>query len=95
MRRGLWEGKRMGPFREAVRNLLKESTVGYALKMFNSIYAIASVDLASKGDEFARDQTVKANEKWSRALVEMWMTRNDMQNFIVLGDPAARAKMAS
>ena len=68
------------------------STVRWNL---NSIYAIASVDLASKGDEFARDQTVKANEKWSRALVEMWMTRNDMQNFIVLGDPAARAKMAS
>ena len=63
--------------------------------MFNSIQAIVSVDLASKGDEFMRDQTLKGNEKWSGALVDMWMTRNDMQNFIVLGDPAARAKMAS
>jgi hypothetical protein len=88
-------GARMGPFREAVNNLLKGSTVGYAVKMFNSIYAIVSVDLASKEDEFVKNQTVRGDEKWSRALVDTWMTRNDMQNFIVLGDPAARAKMAT
>jgi hypothetical protein len=63
--------------------------------MLNSIYAIASVDVASKEDEFMRDQTLNGDEKWSRAPVDMWMTRNDMQNFIVLGNPAASEKIAT
>jgi len=83
-------GNRMGPFRHAVELLFQGSTIGYAANAFNEVYAVLSVSLASTEDEFQRDRMKGKNPSWKAQLVDQWMTRNDMQNFILLGDPAVR-----
>jgi hypothetical protein len=80
----------MGPFGEAVDLLFKGATIGYAVNSFNSVYAIMSVSLASIEDEFRKDNNKSQIPSWKEQLVEKWMARNDMQNFIVLGDPGVK-----
>ena len=63
------------------------------IKKFNEIYAVLSVKLVSTEDEFRRNTKLGQASPWTRRLVDTWMTRNDTQNFIVLGDPAVKAKM--
>lgn len=86
-------GSRMAPFREAVGNILSGATIGYAVKRFNEVYAITSVDLANREDRLKLDPTLANSNTWRRVLVDSWLTHNDMQNFVVLGDPAVRTKM--
>jgi len=82
-------------FREAVDNLMKGATIGYAVRRFNSVYAITSVELAGREDQFRSNPAACVDDRWRRVLVDTWMTRNDMQNFVLLGDPAVRAKIAT
>jgi hypothetical protein len=84
---------RMSPFRQAVDQILQGASAGYAMKRFNEIYAALSVYLANTEDDFRRNSKLEQESLWTRKLVETWMTRNDTQNFVVLGDPAAKAKM--
>lgn len=86
-------GSRMAPFRQAVDHLFQGATVGYAVKRFNEIYAIISVDLANIENQFRADAARGEDPQWTKKLIDTWMTRNDTQNFIVLGDPAVKAKM--
>jgi hypothetical protein len=86
-------GSRMSQFRQAADHILQGATVGYAMKKFNDIYAGLSVKLVNTEDEFRHNPQVGQASPWTRRLVDTWMTRNDIQNFIVLGDPAAKAKM--
>ena len=88
-------GSRMSPFRQAVDYIIQGATIGYAVKKFNEVYATLSSKLATIEDGFRRDAARGENPQWTRDLIDVWMTRNDTQNFIVLGDPAVRAKMAS
>jgi hypothetical protein len=87
-------GSRMGPFRLAVEHLLNGATVGYAVKRFNEVYSLLSVRLANLEDQFRRDATRGQDSQWTKQMVDTWITRNDTQNFIVLGDPAVKAKIA-
>ncbi|KJS29646.1 MAG: hypothetical protein VR64_19530 [Desulfatitalea sp. BRH_c12] len=86
-------GSRMGPFRQAVGHLLQGATIGYAMKRFNEVYATLSAKLACIEDNFLCNASLGENKQWTRNLIDIWMTRNDTQNFIVLGDPAVKAKM--
>jgi hypothetical protein len=88
-------GTRMAPFRQAVSQLMQGATVGYAVKRFNEVYALTSVELTNIEDQFQRDRTHGADPQWTRDLVDIWMTRNDTQNFVALGDPAVRLKIRS
>lgn len=85
-------GSRMGPFRLTVEHLLDGATVGYAVKKFNEVYSFLSVRLAGMEDQFRRDRMRGQDPRWTRQMVDTWITRNDTQNFIVLGDPAVKAK---
>jgi hypothetical protein len=86
-------GTRMAPFRQAVDHLFQGATVGYAVKRFNEIYATFSVKLANIEDQFRRDTTRGGDPQWTKEMIDIWMIRNDTQNFIVLGDPAVKAKV--
>jgi hypothetical protein len=86
-------GSRMAPFRQAVDQLLQGATVGYAVKRFNEVYATISVKLSNIQNQFRIDITRGGDPQWTRELIDTWMTRNDTQNFIVLGDPAVKTKM--
>lgn len=85
-------GTRMAPFRQTVDQLLQGASVGYAVKRFNEVYATISVKLTNIENQFRRDATKGENPQWTKELIDTWMTRNDSQNFIVLGDPAVKAK---
>ena len=85
-------GSRMRAFKEVVDLLLKGFAVGYACKEFNEVYATCSSELAIYENQFQKDRTKGQNPQWTSELVDLWITRNDTQNFIVLGDPAAKAK---
>jgi hypothetical protein len=86
-------GSRMSPFRQAVDQILKGGTVGYAMKKFNDIYAALSVKLVNTEDEFRSNPKKGQESRWTRKLIDLWMTRNDTQNIIGLGDPAVKAKI--
>ena len=86
-------GSRMAPFRQAVDQLLQGATVGYAVKRFNELYATISVKLTNIENQFQSDVTRGGDPQWNKQLIDTWMTRNDTQNFIVLGDPAVKAKL--
>jgi hypothetical protein len=86
-------GTRMAPFRQAVDDLLKGATVGYAVRLFSEIYAAISADLATIENQFQANAARGQDPQWTKNLIDTWMTRNDTQNFIVLGDPAVKAKM--
>ena len=86
-------GSRMSPFRQAVDQILQGATAGYAMKKFNDFYSSLSVKLVNTEDEFRHNPKLGQASPWTRKLIDTWMTRNDIQNFIVLGDPAVKAKM--
>jgi len=85
---------RLGPFRRAVDYVLQGYTVGFAVTRFSELYTTTNTDLLwTYEDEYRRDPTRRQNPKWTRELADTWMTRNDMQNYIIIGDPAVKAKM--
>jgi hypothetical protein len=86
-------GSRMGPFREAVKLLLDGASIGYAVNGINATYAVMSVSLVSIEDQFRADPRNADKSPWRGQLVNKWMTANDMKNFVVLGDPAVKAKI--
>ena len=79
---------RVVPFRDAVDCLLKGAPVGYAINPINMTYAQLSVSLASSEDDLRANANKAQDLAWKGELVNRWIARNDMQNFIVLGDPA-------
>ncbi len=85
-------GTRMTSFTQAVEQLLDGYTIGYAVKRFNEVYTHCNSRLAAKEDEFRANKALDGDERWTNDLVELWITRNDSQNYIILGDPAVRVK---
>jgi hypothetical protein len=80
-------GPQLVPYRNLVSRVLKGSPVGYALKPFSERYAILSAQLLSKLD------TTQGNPlPHSEDLVWLWIERNDAQNYVLIGDPAARLR---
>lgn len=86
-------GARMGSFIQSVEQILDCYTIGYAVKKFNEVYTHCNTRLATKEDEFQANKVfLSGDEQWTDDLVELWITRNDSQNYVVLGDPAVRVK---
>jgi hypothetical protein len=76
-------------FRNALGEVLSGSCVGRAVsQQFSSRFASLSAALASQ-----LSPTLPAAQRPSdRALVSSWIERNDAQNYMLLGDPAARIR---
>lgn len=83
-------GPQLQPFRNLIARVLGGEPVGHATLDLSQRYATASVGLANllaphqPGAKLAADP----------ALVQLWVARNDAQNYVVLGDPAARLRAA-
>ena len=76
-------------FRHALRSLLEGQPVGYAMSSFGQRYAALSTELLT-----AISPTAPAEARLTdRELVMRWLERNDAQNYVVLGDPAARVRL--
>jgi hypothetical protein len=84
----------MRPFHDAVRDLLAGATVGYAVKRFNETYALVNSILVSEMERYEHNPNLGKDPIWKKKVVDLWMTRNDTQNFVCLGDPAVHPHIA-
>jgi hypothetical protein len=76
------------PFQNALGRILVGQPVGYAMKDFNEKYAALSANLGVLLEEIGfGDKPIPDAD-----LARVWTERNDAQNYIVLGDPAAALK---
>jgi hypothetical protein len=88
-----FHGGRSGPqvevFTSALKRMIDGHPVGYAMEYFGSRYAELSADLA-----LALDDDIEPGLARERELADLWTTSSDARNFVVLGDPAVRARIA-
>ena len=79
----------IGTFRNTIGNVLTGMPVGHAVSgAFGARFAVLSTALAS-----ATSPSAPAGGRLSdRELVLHWLERNDAQNYVVIGDPAARVR---
>ena len=81
-------GPQLLPFQNAIGRILIGNPVGYSIKDFNERYAALSTNLANLLEEISFGARVSDNQ-----LAQLWIDRNDAQNYVVLGDPAARLRV--
>ncbi len=79
------EEAQLVPFQNAVGRVLTGQPIGFAMKDLNERYAALSANLSDVLEKLGRG-TVIADQQLAR----LWTERNDAQNYILLGDPAAR-----
>jgi hypothetical protein len=82
-------GAQLLPFENAVGRILTGQPVGFAMKDFRERYASLSTTLSSLLEEQSYGGVVP-----DRELVSAWVERNDAEGYVVLGDPAARLRVA-
>ena len=80
-------GTQIGPFRDFLARVLAGEPVGHATKNFSERYAVLSTALASALDENSKEAKLPPQE-----VAATWVERNDAQNYVLLGDPAARLR---
>lgn len=87
---------RLGPLKQLMDDLIGGATVGYAVRGVNEAYSRANAEIATLEDklQYHRSRGEKVPEGASISLVNNFILRNDSQNYIILGDPAIRAKYA-
>jgi len=77
------------PFQNAIGRILIGQPVGYAMKDFNEKYAALSANVSDVLEQMGFGKLVPDTQ-----LARLWTERNDAQNYVVLGDPAAALKVA-
>ena len=73
------------PFENAIGQTLLGEPIGHAMKDFNDKYVVLSNNLLQILDEIERGGKIVSDEELAR----LWTERNDAQNYVVIGDPAA------
>lgn len=81
-------GSQLRKYRELIHRILIGEPVGHATKDFSEKYALLSTELLSKLDETQPGAKPSESE-----LAWTWIERNDAQNYVMLGDPAARVRV--
>jgi len=83
---------RIYPFKRAIDQLLGVQPSGLAMEGINERYAVCNAMLTNASDRMQRG-TMTWTEDSLRTFVDTWITRGDAQNYLVLGDPAARLRI--
>lgn len=83
-------GPQLLPFRNWLTRVLGGEPAGHATLDFSQRYATASVALANLLAPLKPGAAAPADD----ALVTNWVERNDPQNYVLLGDPAVRLRVA-
>jgi hypothetical protein len=81
-------GPQLLPYQNTIGRILVGQPVGHALKDFNERYAALSASLSGILEEIRFGAHVSDDE-----LAAAWIERNDAQNYIIVGDPAARLRI--
>lgn len=83
---------RLGPFVDALDRLLTVQPVGLALETMNKRFDLANAVLANHWNKQRLGKLVETPELLAR-LADTFILRSDAQNYLVLGDPAARLRI--
>jgi hypothetical protein len=83
---------RLLPFRAALESLLDTQPVGLALAAMYKRYDVYNSQLANALDNIQSGRR-KVSPELDIWLADTFITRSDAQNYIVLGDPAARLRL--
>lgn len=81
-------GPQLLPFQNAIGRILIGNPVGFALKDFNERFAALSANLAGLEEDIGFGATIPDSQ-----LAQVWIERNDAQNYVIIGDPAARLRV--
>ena len=85
---------RLAPFVRAVDEILGVQPTGLAMQGMNDRYNTMSNMLSNTYDRQQRG-TLNWTQELSRRFLDTWIIRNDAQNYMVFGDPAARLRIPS
>jgi hypothetical protein len=81
-------GSQIQGFRDVIGRLLVGQRIGQATDMFNLRWAAIATDLSDLQADAAKGVDVSL-----RKLGNLWVSRDDARNFIVVGDPAVRLRI--
>jgi hypothetical protein len=88
-----WDRSFLGPgrrepqiqvFTETVGELLRGQTVGHATNWQNERWMKLNVDL---------DNAIAASRHKKEDVFDLWLSRNDLRGYVILGDPAAKLRL--
>ena len=85
---------RIAPFKMAVDDLLGVQPSGIALNSMNARYGVCNMLITNTYDQERRGRLEWTPQLKARFL-DNWIERGDAQNYMVLGDPAARLRLPS
>jgi phosphatidylserine/phosphatidylglycerophosphate/cardiolipin synthase-like enzyme len=78
-------------FRDPLVRLLQGRRIGDALDVFDQRWSVLSAGLLT----LVQNREVMPNSVPASVMANRWVARDDARNYIVLGDPAARLKVAN
>jgi hypothetical protein len=78
--------ERFETFGFTLAQLLRGKPVGFAVNAFSQKHADLSVELLDLIEDYERDDLPPD----PASLSSLWISRNDAQNYVVIGDPAVR-----
>jgi hypothetical protein len=81
-------GSQVQGFRDVIGRLLRGERIGQATDMFNMRWAAVSTELSDMQADLAHGGDVSL-----KTIGNLWISRDDARNFIVLGDPAVRLRV--
>ncbi|CCD95600.1 conserved hypothetical protein [Bradyrhizobium sp. ORS 375] len=81
-------GSQIQGFRDVIGRLLSGQRIGQATDMFNLRWAAIATELSDMQADAAKGIDVPL-----RRLGNLWVSRDDARNFVVLGDPAVRLRV--
>jgi len=85
---------RVAPFVSAVRRLLEVQPCALAMEFMSKRYSISNTLITNTYDRVERGALQWSAELKTRFL-DNWIVRGDSQNYLILGDPAARLRIPS
>lgn len=79
-------GSQLQRFEDTFAQLINGVPVGHSMRMFNEAFAVLSAALTLRLKVLADKPDSSPGTR--RKLLTLWMERTDVQNYVVLGDPA-------
>jgi hypothetical protein len=86
--------RRPGRFMSVVRSLLHGERVGAAMRALAGLFDEVNTELTALHDERARAGRPALDERARARRGHLWMLRQDLAGYVLLGDPAVRLPLA-